>query len=50
MEKGWWYDAKRGWLKIGEDSGDGKVKFIFYSNNLTHLRNAFQIAEQSVMR
>jgi len=38
-----WNDKKYGWLKIGEQSGTGHVRFIFDRTNYEHLQKAFEV-------
>ncbi len=43
VENWTWKDPKWGWLKIGEKSGTGKVRFIFDRTNFEHIKKAIEV-------
>lgn len=43
LEKGVWKDQKWGWLKIGEKSGTGLIRFIYDHTNYEHSDRALQV-------
>lgn len=43
LEKGLWKDEKWGWLKIGEDSGTGQIRFIYDHTNFEHSGRALRV-------
>lgn len=43
LDKMEWKDPEWGWLKIGEKSGTGEIRFVFDPTNFEHIKKAFEV-------